>query len=196
MLLSPIGVSLESHWCVTGQYYAHRNIDNIPVDRSPRWVYEIDRSFVGSLHWLLLLLTWCQWHLYPRSTLFLPLQQLHLKLTKGMDVLDLLVDIEKMEYHSMMFHSQKDYSIMMFHCNLCCTCQSACEAEWKYGWLRGKQMMSACVEIMMFGCLELQKTTKKRKNSKNSSAGHKNLVPNNNIGYFNINMACSDSCLT
>ena len=49
--------------------------------------------------------------------------------TKGMDTLDLLVDIEKMETHLTMFYCQQEYHIKMFHSNSCCTCQTAGEAE-------------------------------------------------------------------
>ena len=38
----------------------------------------------------------------------------------------------------------------IFHCDSCCTCQTACQAEWKYGYLLGKHMMSACVEMIIW----------------------------------------------
>ena len=38
----------------------------------------------------------------------------------------------------------------IFHCYSCCTCQTACQAEWKYGYLLGKHMMSACVETIIW----------------------------------------------
>ena len=54
-------------------------------------------------------------------------------------------------------------------------------------------MMSACVETI-FGCLELQITTKRRKYSKNSSAGHRNTSRVRHHVKQNENMAGCLKC--
>ena len=51
--------------------------------------------------------------------------------------------------HEVALRKQLQRTAAIFHCDSCCTCQTACQAEWKYGCLLGKDMMSACVEIIL-----------------------------------------------
>ena len=51
--------------------------------------------------------------------------------------------------HEVALRKRLQRTAAIFHCDSCCTCQTACQAEWKYGCLLGKHMMSACVEIIL-----------------------------------------------
>ena len=92
---------------------------------------------------------------------------------KGHGIFRLVCDNGQVELY-LKYHSEQQKEKRMVHSNSCCTCDTQCRTEWQHAVMLRRNGMAAFFDFEARE-FELPKiTTKLRKNSKNSSAGHRN----------------------